>query len=447
MPTTVPALCGRPETQLRAQQIPPPVSLRTATLFINSTARSHAVLSLRTLHPYLRAGNRVLSAIGRLPMDRQPATGRIVPPLLDRRLRQATSRAEAATIAEDEFDRRENAAALLNEERGKYALRADFQILFGGFGISAHALPPFAIEGFVDAAVRLLPGSRWQFGLINLGDVTRRLHEHAIEITAEAVAALGIGGARFCGMFGSAEHTPFCPCAQQNEAGEGLAIGMSSPGHLLEAIRNRPPSASEEDAILHAQILALTGADSVGRELALRLGVHYWGCDPSQAPVFDADSPRSNSIGAVIEEISGVKFGLPGTKGAFFRLMDALQRAGAASNVPLCGFLNGSFLPVSEDAVIAEAVGRKTLSYSGILSLLHVCAAGIDMAVIDPQTRPEAIARVFRDVGVTHLIKRKALAARLIVPDRNTPRDTQGYYVFGGLLGSAPVLALEGEAS
>jgi hypothetical protein len=126
--------------------------------------------------------------------------------------------------------------------------------------------------------------------------------------------------------------------------------------------------------------------------------------------------------------------------------MSALRKGGAASGVPLCGFLNGSFLPVSEDDRIAARVAEGRLTYSGILSLCHVCAAGLDMAVVEPGTSPATIARVLRDIAVTHLLKAKALAARIIVPNRGTPTDENGYYVFGGLLGRAPALPLNPES-
>jgi uncharacterized protein len=126
--------------------------------------------------------------------------------------------------------------------------------------------------------------------------------------------------------------------------------------------------------------------------------------------------------------------------------MQALGRGGEESGALLCGFRNGSFLPVSEDAVIAAAVGDGRLSYSGILSLSHVCAAGLDMAVLEAGTTGATVARVLRDVAVTHRIKGRPLAVRLIIPEPGAPIDTNGYYVFGGLLGSAPVLPLGPEA-
>lgn len=445
MLTTMPAPQSGPRTHALSQtrQLEN-LSLRTASLFVTPSVapRNHRYSAL-VHRALLERGNHLLGAVAETPSATHPATVRLIPPLLNQRLVAASSRAEAAAVAREEFAMREDAACELNQRIRNFGFNHGMQVFLGGFGIAAHGLPDYVIEGFLEVVVTDLSKSRWQFGLAALGGSELGVHQFAVDRAAEAIALLGVGGARFAVMFGDAAHTPFCPCAQHSEAIEGLAIGMSSPGLLYDALQSEPRADLAEEAVYQAQFKALLIASAVGSAVANKLGVRYWGCDPSQAPVFDPQEPRRQSIGAVIEQLSGVPLGLAGTKDGFYRLMRALRSAGANSGVRLCGFINGSFLPVAEDAVVAAAVAAGTLSYSGILSLCHVCAAGIDMAVIEPGTSPLKIAHVLRDVAATHLLKGKALAARLIVPGRDTPTDGRGYYVFGGLLGSAPVLPLD----
>jgi uncharacterized protein (UPF0210 family) len=441
---------------------PNPDSTKESVRQGTRTARSAELKSLRAIAFYhtipndppgvrsrtiLAKGVRLLKAsYAGLPRDMELDSTRIVLPSLDRELATAATRSEAERIARDEFRLREEAASELNDRAASILGRSAPPTFAGGFSISAHGLPQHSIHGFLDALIAELGCSRWQFASIVLGDAVRGINECALKQTADTIARLGGAGTRFAPMFGFADHTPFFPCAQHRGTVEGVSIGMSDPAALRTAIHERATSQSMENTVRRAQRDMLRRAAAIGWRIAAALGVPFLGCDPSQAPKFSKVDPRTQSIGAVIEDFSGVPLGLPGTKDGFFRLMQALRHGGEESAVPLCGFRNGSFLPVSEDAVIAAAVGQGRLSYSGILSLSHVCAAGLDMAVLEPGTPGETIARVLRDVGVTHLIKGRPLAARLIVPEYGTPIDSDGYYVFGGLLGRAPVLPLGPES-
>lgn len=392
-------------------------------------------------------GERLLwTARAALPAGTQLESLREILPPLDGQLLRARSRGEAEAITHEEFLIREQAVTELNRRAVETYGAAAPRIFFGGFCVSAHRVPGFAMEGFLDAAVRDLPTSAWQFGVANLGDASSGIHQSGLERTAEAIRAMHMGGSHFGAMFGAANNTPFCPCAQNVGGAAGVAVCMSSPGALLAALHAEPATERAEAAVRRTQREALRGAAAVGQRMAAALGTRFFGCDPSQAPAFDAENPGSNSIGAAIELFSGVPLGAPGTKDGFYRLMHALRLGSADSGAPLCGFQGGSFLPISEDDVVAAAVASKRLSYSCLLSLCHVCAAGLDMAVVDPSTSSQTIARVLRDVAVTHLLKGKTLAARLIVPERGITAGPNGYYNFGGLLGSAPVLPLDPDS-
>jgi uncharacterized protein (UPF0210 family) len=371
---------------------------------------------------------------------------RLVPPLLNGRLVRARTRFEAERIAAEEFQLREHVGKLLNAYcRETFRDAVAPAVFIGGFGVATPRVTIQAFEGFLSALVEALPASENQFAMAAFGDTGATAEARTFSMVAEAIVALGAAGGRFGAMFGSAPYTPFFPCAHHAGGIEGVSIGMSGPAALRQAIRHRG-ARSLDDVIARAQAETLTVAASLATRMAHELGTEFLGCDPSQAPLFDLDSSGANSIGAAIEDCSGVPLGTPGTKAGFYRLMAALQKGNIAAGVPLCGFLNGSFLPVSEDDRIAARVAEGRLTYSGILSLCHVCAAGLDMVVVEPGTRPSTVAGILRDVAVTHLLKGRALAARLIVPTPDMATDDRGYYILGGLLGRAPVMMLDPES-
>ena len=377
----------------------------------------------------------------------QFATLRLVLPDLSPALARATSRADADEIASEAFRVREAAAAELNlSAREIFGIPEAPQVFVGGFRAAPHDLPEYAFQGFLDAAVAQFPRSNWQFGSVMLGDAERGIHQHGIEQTAAAIRDLRLGGTHFAAVFGDPANTPFMPAAAHDGRQPMLTACLSDPGTLLTAIAARPEGMAMEDAVHIAQREMLRAADAAGRGVAAQMAVPFGGVDPTQAPVFDAAAPEANSIGAVIEKFSGVSLGLPGSKAGFHHLMRVMRDAAAEAGVTLCGFSGGSFLPVAEDAVIAAAVANGQLTYDAILSLSHVCCTGLDMAPVHPNTTPGTIANVLRDVAATHLIKGKALGVRLIVPEPDTPLDANGYVTFGGLLGAAPLLALDPES-
>jgi hypothetical protein len=118
------------------------------------------------------------------------------------------------------------------------------------------------------------------------------------------------------------------------------------------------------------------------------------------------------------------------------RLNDAVKKGGlfASSSV---GGLSGAFIPVSEDAALADAVARGELVLEKLEAMTSVCSVGLDMIAIPGDTPAETIAAILADEMAIGVINDKTTAVRVIpVPGAAPGRRVD----FGGLFGSAVVM-------
>ena len=73
-----------------------------------------------------------------------------------------------------------------------------------------------------------------------------------------------------------------------------------------------------------------------------------------------------------------------------------------------------------------------------------VCSVGLDMIAVPGDTTAETIAAVIADEAAIGMINNKTTAVRLIpVPNKKVGDHVE----FGGLLGHAPVIALNGHSA
>ena len=112
-------------------------------------------------------------------------------------------------------------------------------------------------------------------------------------------------------------------------------------------------------------------------------------------------------------------------------LNDAVKKGGlfASSSV---GGLSGAFIPVSEDAALADAVQQKHLVLEKLEAMTSVCSVGLDMILIPGDTPPATISGIMADEMAIGVINNKTTATRLIP----VPGAKAGDMVhFGGLFG------------
>jgi len=103
--------------------------------------------------------------------------------------------------------------------------------------------------------------------------------------------------------------------------------------------------------------------------------------------------------------------------------------------------MSGAFIPVSEDAGMIEAVQLGALTLEKLEAWTSVCSVGLDMVAVPGDTSAETLAAIIADEMAIGVMNHKTTAVRIIP----VPGKTVGDMVeFGGLLGSAPVMSVNG---
>ena len=136
--------------------------------------------------------------------------------------------------------------------------------------------------------------------------------------------------------------------------------------------------------------------------------------------------------------------GAPGTTAALALLNDAVKKGGVMASNHVGG-LSGAFIPVSEDAGMIAAVEAGALSIDKLEAMTCVCSVGLDMIAVPGDTRADTLSAIIADEAAIGMVNNKTTAVRIIPVKGKTVGDSVD---FGGLLGSAPVMALhEGSAA
>lgn len=220
-----------------------------------------------------------------------------------------------------------------------------------------------------------------------------------------------------------------------------INVGVSGPRVIktaLEKVKGESMDVGAETIKKTAFKVTRMG-QLVGTVAAERLGVQFGVVDLSLAPTAAA----GDSVAEVLEEIGVAQVGTHGTTAALAMLNDAVKKGGimACSHV---GGLSGAFIPVSEDAGMIKTVNAGTLNISKLEAMTAVCSVGLDMIAIPGDTPKETISAMIADEAAIGMINNKATAVRLIpAPGKKVGNTVE----FGGLLGYAPVMAVNKATS
>jgi hypothetical protein len=273
---------------------------------------------------------------------------------------------------------------------------------------------------------------------INMDAVARvgRLIKEAAELTRDEG---GLACAKFVCFANAVEDNPFMAGAFHG-TGEGEAVinvGVSGPGVVNHAIRHAPrdlPLHELAELIKKLSFKLARAGELVGREAARRLGLRFGIIDLSLAP-----TPLSgDSVAEIIEAFGFERAGAPGTTAALALLTDAVKKGGVMASSAVGG-MSGAFIPVSEDAAMIDAVRVGALTLEKLEAWTSVCSVGLDMIAVPGATSAETIAAIIADEMAIGVTNSKTTAVRIIP----APGKVVGDMVeFGGLLGTAPVMAV-----
>ncbi|MDA8403488.1 MAG: PFL family protein [Desulfobacteraceae bacterium] len=268
---------------------------------------------------------------------------------------------------------------------------------------------------------------------LNLDAVNRlgaMLHQTAVK------SENAIGCAKFVVFVNAPEDNPFMAGAFHG-VGEGditLNIGISGPGVVKTVVaQNRECDLTKLSEVIKRTVFKITRAgELIGRELAAALNIPFGIVDISLA----STTAAGDSVANVIEAFGIERIGAHGSTLAVALLMDAVKKGGAMASGNVGG-LSGTFIPVSEDEGMIEAVQAGALSLDKLEALTSVCSVGLDMFAIPGDTPEETINAIIADELAIGIINNKTTAVRVIPVPGKKAGDT---VVFGGLLGTAPVM-------
>lgn len=274
-------------------------------------------------------------------------------------------------------------------------------------------------------------------------DAVRQMGE-VIKETAELTAdSQGLGCAKLVVFANSVEDNPFMAGAFHGvgEADCVINVGVSGPGvvkRALEKVKGESFDIVAETVKQTAFKITRMG-ELVGRVASEKLGVAFGIVDLSLAPT----PAIGDSVAHILEEMGLEMVGTHGTTAALALLNDAVKKGG----VMACGHvggLSGAFIPVSEDAGMIAAVEQGVMNLEKLEAMTAICSVGLDMIAVPGETSAATLAAMIADEAAIGVINNKTTAVRIIPAVGTKVGDT---VEFGGLLGHAPVMAVNEKSS
>ncbi|MDQ3474095.1 MAG: PFL family protein [Acidobacteriota bacterium] len=275
-------------------------------------------------------------------------------------------------------------------------------------------------------------------------DAVRQVGELIKDAAERTRESGGLACAKFVCFANAVEDNPFMAGAFHGvgEPEAVINVGVSGPGVVNYALRSAAadlPLEQLAEIIKKLSFKLSRAGELVGREAARRLGLPFGIIDLSLAPT----PVPGDSVANIIEAMGFERAGTHGTTAALALLTDAVKKGGAMASGAVGG-MSGAFIPVSEDAGMIEAAQVGALTIDKLEAWTSVCSVGIDMVAVPGSTSAETVAAIIADEMAIGVMNNKTTAVRIIpVPGK----DVGDLVEFGGLLGSAPIMAVNAFSS
>ena len=268
-----------------------------------------------------------------------------------------------------------------------------------------------------------------------------RLMGHIVKETARRTADKdSFGCAKLVVLCNAPDDNPFMAGAFHGvtEADAIINVGVSGPGvvkYALEKVRGKSFEVLCETIKKTAFKITRVG-QAVAQEASRRLGVPFGIIDLSLAPT----PAIGDSVADILQEIGLEKAGAPGTTAALALLNDQVKKGGVMAS-SYVGGLSGAFIPVSEDQGMINAAECGALCIEKLEAMTCVCSVGLDMIAVPGDTPESTISGIIADEAAIGMVNQKTTAVRLIPVIGKGVGDT---VEFGGLLGHAPIMPVNG---
>ncbi len=330
------------------------------------------------------------------------------------------------------------------------AAAADTGIDFiGGFGCLVEKGMTKADRRLIASLPDALAATSRVCGFANVASTRAGINVDAVNTLGTTIKDIaektkdGIGCARFVAFANAPEDNPFMAGAFHGvgEPDYSLNVGVSGPGVVRAVVEQNPDCdlTCLSDVVKATTFKVTRAGELIGRELAHEMGVPFGIVDVSLAPTTQV----GDSVARILEAMGVDQVGGHGSTAAVMLLVDAVKKGGtmASGNV---GGLSGTFIPVSEDAGMVEAVKAGTLSLDKLEALTAVCSVGLDMFAVPGDTPAETIAAIIADELAIGVVAGKTTGVRILpIPGRKAG-DAVDY---GGLLGQAVVMPVNPKAA
>ncbi len=286
---------------------------------------------------------------------------------------------------------------------------------------------------------------------VNVGSTKAGINMDAVALMGKIVKQTSqltadrncIGAAKLVVFCNAPEDNPFMAGAFHGvgEADCIINVGVSGPGVVRAALSKAPDANITEiaDIIKKTAFKITRMGQLVGTQASERLGVGFGIVDLSLAPT----PAVGDSVAHILEEIGLEQCGTHGTTATLAMLNDAVKKGGVMASSKVGG-LSGAFIPVSEDAGMINAAKSGALSIEKLEAMTAVCSVGLDMIVVPGDISSETISAIIADEAAIGMVNSKTTAVRLIPAIGKSVGDELD---FGGLLGSGPVMPINGFSS
>ncbi len=288
---------------------------------------------------------------------------------------------------------------------------------------------------------------------INIGSTQKGINMDALAMMGKTIKDLaeitadqgGFAAAKFVVFCNQPGDNPFMAGAIHGleEADAVLNVGVSGPGVIarsLERLIEKHPEPGTlrldelAEEIKQTTFRVTRCGELIGRAVSKSLGIEFGVVDLSLAPT----PTVGDSVGEIFKILGVDAIGAPGTTAILAMLNDAVKKGGIFASKTVGG-LSGAFIPVMEDAMLAEAVGDGSLCLEKLEAMTCVCSVGLDMIAIPGSVDADTISAIIADEMAIGLINAKTTAARLIpVPGKEVGDSVS----FGGLFGASPIMPI-----
>lgn len=340
----------------------------------------------------------------------------------------------------------ELAAAL---ERSATAVGVD---ILGGFSAQVEKGMTATDREYIMSLPEALAATEKVCASINIASTQKGINMDALAMLGHTVKDIaertrdqnGFGAAKFVVFCNQPGDNPFMAGAIHGveEADAVLNVGVSGPGVIARALERLISARNGRSAPLRLDEIAeeikqttfrvTRCGELVGRQVSELLGIGFGVVDLSLAPT----PTVGDSVGEILHILGVDAIGAPGSTAILALLNDAVKKGGIFASKTVGG-LSGAFIPVMEDAVLAEAVGKHELCLEKLEAMTCVCSVGLDMVAIPGSVDAATIAAIIADEMALGMVNNKTTAARLIpVPGKKAGEVVR----FGGLFGSSPIM-------